>query len=415
MRTIPCLMISLVVAAILLCLGIIEKRRNEENIKSIPIRVNVNGIRGKSTATRLITAILNEAGYKTIGKTTGTEARMIYWDKEEEKVIQRKPRGVSLVEQLKVISEAAKLGANALVCECMAVKPEYQKVYQHQMVKANLTVIVNVLEDHLDEMGPTTQQIAEAFSETIPYNGSVVIPDCEFTDLFIQIAEERHTKYYIIDDSEITQEYIDSFEYKLFDHNCAVALAAARALGIPDDIAYRGMLKAHPDPGALQMTEIGKGAVFVNGFAANEPSSSLEIWELIQTTDYAWQNPIVVMNCRPDRIDRTQQFVKDFFPHIPNCTLLVIGEATSACVTAYNKGKFPNVVEFKCIEGKNVPEVMKYLEPIMANRVIFGVGNIHGIGGSFIEALMATKEKPKTIRKKVKQVINREKMSTEGI
>ena len=38
--------------ALLLFLGIKEKRKNEENIKKLPIRVNVNGIRGKSTATR---------------------------------------------------------------------------------------------------------------------------------------------------------------------------------------------------------------------------------------------------------------------------------------------------------------------------------------------------------------------------
>lgn len=409
MNEIACLGVSLAAGGILATLGIIEKNRNEANIEKIPIRVNVNGIRGKSTATRLITAILQEAGYKAIGKTTGSAARMIYWDKDEEKVIERKPRGIKLSEQIHVIDEAAKLGANALVCECMAVKPEYQKVYQHQMIKANLTVIVNVLEDHLDEMGPTTKQIAEAFAETIPYDGSVVIPDCEFTELFIKVAEARNSKYYIINDAEISQEFVDSFEYTLFDHNCAVALTAARALGIPDDIAYRGMLKAHPDPGALRIVEIGKGAIFVNGFAANEPSSSLEIWELIKTTEYNWENPIVVMNCRPDRIDRTRQFIKDFFPYIPNMTLFVIGEATLECVKAYNKGAYPNVDEFICVEGKNVRDVMKYLEPIMENRIIFGVGNIHGIGEAFIEALMSTIDKPnKKVRKKIKAALTKE-------
>ena len=389
METYIVLIIVSALGLLLLILGIIEKRRNERNIKSIPIRINVNGIRGKSTGTRLITAVLNEAGYKTIGKTTGTAARMIYWDKEEEKQIKRRPRGVTLSEQIKVIDEAAKLGAEALVCECMAVRPEYQKVYQHQMLKSTLTVIVNVLEDHLDEMGPTTTQIAWAFAETIPYNGKCVIPDCEFTEYFKQVAKKRHTEAYVIDDSLISQEYIEKFDYMLFDHNCAVALTVARALGIPDEVAFRGMLKAHPDPGALRITEIGKGAVFVNGFAANEPSSSLDIWEVLKTTEYPWQDPIIVMNCRPDRVDRTQQFIRDFFPYIPNMTLLVIGERTAGVAKAYAKGKYPNCVEFKCIEGKNVKVIMDYLVPIMENRVIFGVGNIHGIGGEFIEALMS--------------------------
>ncbi len=51
---------------------------------SIPVRVNVNGIRGKSTVTRLITGVIQEAKYKTVGKTTGTSARMIYWFTDKE-------------------------------------------------------------------------------------------------------------------------------------------------------------------------------------------------------------------------------------------------------------------------------------------------------------------------------------------
>ncbi|MCH5198144.1 MAG: poly-gamma-glutamate synthase PgsB [Oscillospiraceae bacterium] len=392
MSSLSALIIALVIFALLFGLGIWEKRRNDKNISSIPIRVNVNGIRGKSTATRLITAILQEAGYKVIGKTTGSAARMIYWDKEEEKEIKRKPLGVSLNEQLRVINEAASLGAEALVCECMAVRPEYQETYQHQMLKSTLTVIVNVLEDHLDEMGPTTKEIARAFANTIPYNGAVVIPDCEYTRYFMREANKRNTKFFIANDNEIPQEYLDQFDYKLFAHNCSVALAAARAMGIPDEVAFRGMLKADPDPGALSFQEIRKNAVFVNGFAANEPSSSLEIWEDLKTTDYPLENPIVVMNCRPDRVDRTHQFIKDFFPYIPNLTLVVIGESTGDCVKAYENGEFPNVVEFKCFEGRKVAPIIQYLESIMEGRLIFGVGNIHGIGHEFMHALIGKSE-----------------------
>lgn len=410
MEPITVLIIALIILAGLMALGIAEKQRNEKNIKSIPIRINVNGIRGKSTATRLITAILNEAGYKTLGKTTGTASRMIYWDREEEP-IPRKPRGVSISEQIKVINEAAKLGAEALVCECMAVNPEYQKVYQHQMIHATMTVIVNVLEDHLDEMGPNKEMIAWAFAETIPYNGLAVLPDCEFTELFIKTANERHTKYRIIDDDEIHQDYLDQFEYKLFDHNVAVALAAARLMNIPDEVSLRGMLKAAPDPGALRIHSIRNGATFVNGFAANEPSSSLDIWEVVQNDlgEEVCRNPLVIMNCRPDRVDRTRQFIKDFFPKIPNMSLLVIGERTEDVKKAYEQGKFPNCIEFQCIEGKDMKPIKEYLEPKIYHNLLFGVGNIHGIGEEFLEYIIGsenddtTKKPENTVRKEDKE------------
>lgn len=182
--------------ALLAVLGCAEKRRNEANRKKLRVAVNVNGIRGKSTATRLITAILAEAGYRVVGKTTGTAARMIFWDAEDEQEVVRRPHGISISEQIQVINSAVKRGADALVCECMAVRPDYQRVYQHQIINAGLTVITNVLEDHLDEMGPTTDQIAWAFADTIPYNGRSRNPRLRVYRIFQERCRRtRHTRF----------------------------------------------------------------------------------------------------------------------------------------------------------------------------------------------------------------------------
>lgn len=75
---------------------------------------------------------------------------------------------------------------------------------------------------------------------------------------------------------------MDKFDYEVFPNNCAMALAVARELGIDDETAVRGMLNAHPEPGAARIFEMEKKSYFVNGFAANEPSSTLEIWERIK-------------------------------------------------------------------------------------------------------------------------------------
>lgn len=391
MEDIIVLIVAVVMTAVILVLGFLEKRRNKQNIEKLEVRVNVNGIRGKSTASRLITAILWEAGYKAIGKTTGTAARMMFWDSPDEMEVKRKPRGVSIGEQAQIINKAVKYGANALVCECMAVNPEYQKVYQHQIIQANLTVIVNVLRDHIDDMGPTTEQIAWAFADTIPYNGKVVIPQCEYTEFFKKVAEKRNSEVFVAKDSLVTQEYIDMFDYKLFDHNIAIALAAADALGIDRETACRGMLKAHPDPGALRTYELdcGKGKyVLVNGFAANEPSSSLELWDKVKEDFPESANPVVLMNCRPDRVDRTRQFIQDFFPKIPNSVLVVVGQNTRAVTKAYESGKFKNVTDYLNFEGKSVEETVAALEELLPGRCVLCVGNIHGVGEPILDKLL---------------------------
>ncbi len=387
------LIITTAILFMVLIIGNWEKRRNDKNLEALKIRVNINGVRGKSTATRLITAILWEAGYHAIGKTTGTASRMIFLDNKDERELKRKPRGPSIGEQIRVINKAVKYGANALACECMAVRPEYQNAYQNSIIKANVTVIVNVLEDHLEEMGPTTKQVAEAFALTIPYNGTVVVPDCEFTELFRAVAEERGSQVYVTDENEISDEYLDKFDYRLFKQNCAMALTTARALGIPDEVSFKGMLKAPPDPGALRFYELNskdKPFLLVNAFAANEPTSSLEIWNIAKE-EYPElaKNPIIVMNCRPDRVARTQQFIRGFFSKIPNAILLTVGESTREVARAYKWNKFPNVVEYRDYDGVMPSKVLKDIAPLLEGRIVFCVGNIHGIGGEpLLEAIL---------------------------
>ena len=373
-------------------LGIREQLAQKRNVKKIPIRVNINGIRGKSTVTRLITSILTEAGYKTVGKTTGTAARMIYWFQDDEDIIVRQPQGANIGEQLKVLQKAADLNAEALVCECMAVNPDYQKVFQFRMLEANIVVIVNVLEDHLDVMGPTLDQIAQAFGATIPYNGFLITIDCAYTNYFKQIAKERNTKVIIADNSKITDEYLAKFDYMIFPDNASLALAVGEALGIDEETCFKGMLNAHPDPGAMRITRIGDenlNCTFVNGFAANDPQSTVNIWERVKELEYNTEDPIVIMNCREDRVDRTEIFVSDVFPKIQTHTLVAIGEVSEPITTAFNNGQFPNVKNYINLEYAEPDKIMETLNPLLKDRMVFGVGNIHGQGEAFIEKLLS--------------------------
>ena len=64
----------------MLIAGVMEKWYHRRNLKVIPIRIMVNGTRGKTSVTRLIAAILREAGIRTWAKTTGTQAAWILPD-----------------------------------------------------------------------------------------------------------------------------------------------------------------------------------------------------------------------------------------------------------------------------------------------------------------------------------------------
>ncbi len=389
LKFLPVYILFSVCAVTFLVLGIIEKQRHNKTVEKIPMRINVNGIRGKSTITRMITAMLKYHGVKVVGKTTGSAARMIYWNAPEAP-IDRKPEGANIKEQLGVIKRAADMGAEALVCECMAVKPELQKVYQEQMIKADIGVIVNVLPDHIDEMGPTLDEIALAFTVTIPYNGILVLGSSDYTEYFTKIAKKRHTKVFVADESKIPEGYLDRFNYAVFPNNVAVPLALAEAIGIDYEEALAGILTAPPDPGIATVNPVGDPGnedYFVNGFAANDPVSTLEIWKYVKHRGCPEDNLIVLANCRGDRGDRTRQMAEDVLPNLPCRTVIAVGKNTKPITDAYRKGKFE--AEYVNLDAAKPQKVLEEIKKRLGGAVIFGIGNIHGIGEELIEGIMS--------------------------
>ena len=77
------LIVLLGLIGFLLAVGLAESIAHRRNLNRIPIRIHVNGTRGKSSVTRLIAAGLRGAGIRTFAKTTGTLPRMILPDGSE--------------------------------------------------------------------------------------------------------------------------------------------------------------------------------------------------------------------------------------------------------------------------------------------------------------------------------------------
>jgi len=140
--------ILLIVFVILILFGLREGLLHRRNLSRIPIRIHVNGTRGKSSVVRLIAGGLREGGVVTCAKTTGTLARMILPDASEYQVF--RPAGANVIEQVRIVSAAASYGAQAIVAECMALQPQLQWLCESRFLKATHGVITNARADHLD-------------------------------------------------------------------------------------------------------------------------------------------------------------------------------------------------------------------------------------------------------------------------
>jgi poly-gamma-glutamate synthase PgsB/CapB len=288
-------------------------KQHERRLQHIRLRIHVNGIRGKSTVTRLVAGVLRESGYETVAKTTGSAAMVIHEDGSESPIQRR--GAATIVEQIDIVRQHVKPTTEALVIECMAVHPLYQRVAQEQIVKGNITIITNVREDHQEVMGGTLPEIAEALSHTIPYGGLLITAE-ERAHLRAQLARNaqvRGSGFLYADQAWVTDEDLQGFDYLSFKENLAIGLAVAKWLDIPRAVALRGMRKAWPDIGVVcvQRTQIGaKEIVWAPLFAVNDRESTVMGTELLKPYHRPDATRIGILNNRLDRAVRALQFAE---------------------------------------------------------------------------------------------------------
>lgn len=286
---------------------------HQKRLDQLQARVHVNGIRGKSTVTRLVAGVLREGGYVTIAKTTGSAARVI-GPRGEESPIPR--RGAATInEQIDIVRQYVDEKVEALVIECMAVNPVYQQYSQDYIVKGDITIITNIREDHQEQMGETLEQIADSLSVTIPKNGVLITAEDRphLRERLRRNAERRGATFIYADAAIVTDEDLRGFDYLQFKTNVAIGLVLADILGIDRDSAMRGMWKCVPDVGVVTLHHYdirGKDVLWVPLFAANDRESVVLTYELLQSYYPRDQTVIGILNNRWDRGRRAELFAK---------------------------------------------------------------------------------------------------------
>jgi poly-gamma-glutamate synthase PgsB/CapB len=227
--------------------GVIEQRNHYRNLDKIRDRVLVNGIRGKSSITRLCAGALRGGGRVVVAKTTGTAARFIFPDASEEPV-HRKFGIANVVEQIGIVRRAALYHPDVLVMECMAVMPALQEVNQSKLIRSNIGVLCNVREDHLTEMGPTLDDVARSLSRSMPVGGICFTAERDRLAILQEEADRRDCRLIAVDPDSVDRREMDGFGWITFKENVAIALAVAEQLGVDRQKALKGMWEAPPDP-----------------------------------------------------------------------------------------------------------------------------------------------------------------------
>ena len=374
-------------ALVLIISGLLEFRYHQLVLSSIPMRIHVNGTRGKSSVTRLIAAGLRAGGKRTFAKTTGTAPRVI--DSEGIDRIIHRLRSPSIGEQVRLLKYFSAEKPDVVVMECMAVQPQYQWISEHQMVKSDIGVITNARPDHLDEMGPTDVDVVRSLCNSVPIDGTLITAEEKYKNILEEVAEQNGSEFLHSDEGSITDSELNKFSYIEHPQNIAIALDVCKKMGIKRDVALTGMHSVKPDLGALIVWKLKgeNGSLqFVNGMAANDPVSTLQIWKFVIDRYPTTSGSAVFFNSRDDRPLRTNQMLELTFEEIKPEHFIIRGDKIASKVNRLTHHSPETKVQIFPLDDK-IDSVSKSILDLPEDILVFAIGNQVGEGQNILQIL----------------------------
>ncbi|MEM7454305.1 MAG: poly-gamma-glutamate synthase PgsB [Planctomycetota bacterium] len=356
---------------------------HNRRMRSKRLRIHVNGIRGKSTVTRILAGMLRHTGSATIAKTTGSAACLIDQKGRDHSI--HRNGAPTILEQVGIV-RGLEDGIEALVIECMAIKPEYQRICEDKIIQSNIGVITNVREDHQDVLGETLEEIATSLLSTCPWQGVLITTETDpsLLAIFRRIASQRNTRLIVADPGQVSDRQLRQFSYVAFKENVAIGFALADLLGIDPATALDGMVAAAPDPGVLTIsrkTHMAHRITWADLFAVNDRESVIHCVERVEGIVPEGAIKIGLLNNRSDREHRALQFARIAAEDLELDFVALLGAYEGRVETELIKHGFPAeriipIGAHRGIEGESLVNLL--ISQTDSNELlILGLVNIH--------------------------------------
>lgn len=368
----------------LICLAILITYISLETLyahlyrKPIKLRIAVTGVRGKSSVTRLIAGVLRQNCMNVLGKVTGSKPVLLYPDGSEV-IINRKRRKASILEQVRVfLRTASKLSVEAFVCETMSVNPEALRCEIQNILKPQIVVITRLSVDHVQELGEDIEYIRRNIIRACNASSIVVTLKGNLDSSSIETLERKRCT---VVEVEVSQFSSGPKEYIEFDENIALAVAACKMAGIKKSVPdmQKDLQNISGDIGALRCWRLPNGVIVVNGFAANDPDSTIRVFERARQflcNIGPTRNFVGILNLRPDRVDRTIQWLEQLKSWFPFEKLYVLGSDKKLFVKRLKNPKCQPV---------EVDQLLSEIDEFVDGTVVFGFGNIANDGMKLVD------------------------------
>lgn len=355
-----------------------ENLFHQRNLKRIPIRILVNGTRGKTSVCRILHKVLNDNGIRTLGRTTGSEAVILYPDGSFKNIIRK--RNARILEMIPFIRLAVSDKVQCIVTECMAVQPENQAVMARYLIRPTHVLITNSYVDHVAEMGWNKNDVIWALSKSIPSNAMVYATDVEYNG-----CGSRFT-HVDVKDFNVSESSIP-----VHNENICLCTTFLANFEIKEEAVIRALPNVTPDKGLAKNFCNLHGAVFIPSFAVNDLTCMKR--SLIEESKFG-RNLYLVFNNRRDREYRILLFAQAVSEYLSESNTNCKGDSGVGIKGIFCIGDYPKKVA-SYIQRKtgvnsksaSVSEVFDFFCSADAPLTMLALGNIKGDGERLLDKL----------------------------
>ena len=379
-------------AALWLAYLIVERVRLDRHRRTVPVRIAVTGTRGKTTVTRRLAAVLSQDGRSVLAKTTGSEAAYLFPDG----TVQGIPRlgAPSIIEQKHLIRRGAKMGVEVVLAEVMSLHRENHRVEIQKLLQPHLVVVTNFRVDHMEAQGRTRDEVASVLALDVPPGARAFVSEVEWNDSFDWSVGVSGGEVIRVPSGEarVSGEAPEMERHGEFESNLDLVWAVARHLGVRDDVIREGLRHVQDDVGALRSWQIqGEEAqepwLLVNAFAANDPESTLRVYDRVaEAQGFGPEACIGLLNLRADRGDRSLQWAEALESGAISRFRRLYLAGLHARAVSHRLRNHSEAGRIELLRPSSPEDTMEQVlgSEVSRGGLLFGFGNIHGLGETLV-------------------------------
>lgn len=284
-------------------------REFKNRIQTIPLRIMVEGTRGKSSTVTILEEFLRDSGRRTLAKTTG-EDPIIINNGNLLHLLRKRDTVLLDYDNIPVILS---FDVDAFIYENQAITP-YTMRYMHKILRPEHVLIPNIRIDHEEGLGLDLDEMTRSFADNyrmMKYRKEVyyVEPIRKVHDLvfpILQRYEERYPDLITLHDVTVPESLRRT---PGVENVCIAAFFMNHVLGFKADTSkafarIREKLAFRTSPDGIRYLNLAK---------VNDPVSFVHMMRyMLGQTD---EDVALVAYFRRDRAGRTLIF-EDFFPEI---------------------------------------------------------------------------------------------------